>query len=154
MPIIPCAPHVPSTMPSIANNEKSLERVSEPKLQVYTRRNPKRSNHHSSPHFWVSDPNLGNLKLSGNIHSNHILEFVLETTNNLDVLIALRKGIRSYTLHSISNYVSYHILSPSFRVFTTNLSIIVIPKYVQDAFSILEWKDTIYEEMRALKKKK
>ncbi|KAH9657194.1 retrovirus-related pol polyprotein from transposon RE1 [Citrus sinensis] len=154
MPIMSCVPPVPSTMPSIVNNEKSLERVPEPELQVYTRRNSKRLNHHSSPHCQDSDPNTGNLELVGNIHSNPISESVLETTNDLDVPIAQRKGTRSCTLHPISKYVSYHRLSPFFRAFTANLSVIAIPKSVQDALSIPEWRDAVYAEMRALEKNK
>ncbi|XP_052299567.1 retrovirus-related Pol polyprotein from transposon RE1 isoform X1 [Citrus sinensis] len=154
MPIMSCVPPVPSTMPSIVNNEKSLERVPEPELQVYTRRNSKRSNHHSSPHCQDSDPNTGNLELAGNVHSNPISESVLETTNDLDVPIAQRKGTRSCTLHPISKYVSYHRLSPFFRAFTANLSVIAIPKSVQDALSIPEWRDAVYAEMRALEKNK
>ncbi|KAH9753027.1 protein kinase domain-containing protein [Citrus sinensis] len=82
------------------------------------------------------------------------LESVLETTNDLDVPIALRKGTRSCTLHPISKYVSYHRLSPSFRAFAANLSVIAIPKSVQDALSIPEWRDAGYAEMRALEKSK
>ena len=50
--------------------------------------------------------------------------------------------------------MSYHRLSPFFKAFTTNLSIIAIPKSVQDALSIPEWRDAVYAEMRALVKNK
>ena len=35
-----------------------------------------------------------------------------ENDSSLEILIVLRKGIRSCTKHFIYNYVSYHILSP------------------------------------------
>ena len=48
--------------------------------------------------------------------------------SDLDLPIALRKGVRSRTIHPISNFVSYHRLSSSFSVFTSHLSSIEIPK--------------------------
>ena len=44
------------------------------------------------------------------------------SNNDLDCPITLRKGVRSCTNHSIYNFVSYEGLSPSFRVFVTNLN--------------------------------
>ena len=71
-----------------------------------------------------------------------------------DLPIALRKGTRSCTKHSISNYVSYENLSPQFRAFTTSLDSTVIPKNTHIALEFLEWKNVVMKEMRALEKKK
>ncbi|RVX05233.1 Retrovirus-related Pol polyprotein from transposon TNT 1-94 [Vitis vinifera] len=69
-----------------------------------------------------------------------------------DLPIALRKQPRSYTLHPISKFVSYNTLSAKCRVFTTNLDRIQIPKNIQEALEIPEWKEVVMEEIRALEK--
>ena len=51
------------------------------------------------------------LNLSSNRNSN--------VSNDLDILVTLRKGTRSGTMHHISKYALYHRLSNSFRTFTT-----------------------------------
>ena len=53
----------------------------------------------------------------------------------------------------MSNFICYEKISPSFYAFTTQLSCVEIPKNVQDALRVPEWKEAILEEMRALKKK-
>jgi len=52
----------------------------------------------------------------------------------------------------LSNFVSYHNLSPPFYAFTSQLSSVEIPKNVQDALSVPEWKAAVLEEMNALEK--
>ncbi|RVW44140.1 Retrovirus-related Pol polyprotein from transposon RE1 [Vitis vinifera] len=69
-----------------------------------------------------------------------------------DLPIALRKQPRSCTLHPISKFVSYNALSTKCRAFTTNLDRIQIPKNIQEALEILEWKEAVMEEIRALEK--
>ena len=64
--------------------------------------------------------------------------------------MALTKGVRSCTLHPISHYVSYDRLSPDFRSFVSKLSNIEVPKTVEEALKIPEWKRAIEEEMEAL----
>ncbi|KAL0544471.1 hypothetical protein IC582_019587 [Cucumis melo] len=71
---------------------------------------------------------------------------------SLDLPIALRKGTRSCTKHSISNYVSYENLSPQFRAFTTSLDSTTIPKNIYIALECPEWKNAVMEEMKALEK--
>ena len=66
--------------------------------------------------------------------------------------IATRKGVRSCTKHPMSNYVSYKNLSPLFFVFTSHLSLVEIPKNVQEALQVPEWKKAISEEIKALEK--
>ena len=82
--------------------------------------------------------------------SNPLLE-----ENKLDLPIALRKGTRECTrrpLYPLSNFASYKNLSPYFHAFVTQLSHFEIPKSIKDAMQVLEWKDVILEEMRALEK--
>ncbi|KAL6317167.1 hypothetical protein AAG906_029919 [Vitis piasezkii] len=69
-----------------------------------------------------------------------------------DLPIAIRKQPRSCTLHPISNFVSYNSLSAKCRAFTTNLDRIQLPKNIQEAFEIPEWKEAVMEEIRALEK--
>ncbi|KAL4038503.1 hypothetical protein IC575_002124 [Cucumis melo] len=95
-------------------------------------------------------------------------EVIIKTSNNeaeqghtgkldkhapsLDLPIALRKGTRSCTKHSISNYVSYENLSPQFRAFTASLDSTTIPKDIHIALECPEWKNDVMEEMKALEK--
>ena len=72
--------------------------------------------------------------------------------SDLDLLIALRKVVRSCTIHPISNFVSYHRLSSSFFASSSHLSSIEIPKNVQEAFGDPSWKTAVVEEVKALKK--
>ena len=69
-----------------------------------------------------------------------------------DLPIALRKQPRSCTLHPISKFVSYNALSAKCHVFTTNLNRIQIPKNIQEALEIPDWKETVMEEIRAMEK--
>ncbi|KAA0056171.1 ty3-gypsy retrotransposon protein [Cucumis melo var. makuwa] len=55
---------------------------------------------------------------------------------SLDLSIALRKGTRSCTNHSISNYGSYENLSPQFRAFTASLDSATIPKNIHLALEL------------------
>ncbi|KAL0554267.1 hypothetical protein IC582_008184 [Cucumis melo] len=57
---------------------------------------------------------------------------------SLDLPIALRKGTRSCTKHSISNYVSYKNLSPQFIAFTANLDSTTISKNIHIALECRE----------------
>ena len=73
--------------------------------------------------------------------------------SDLDLLIAQRKGVRSCTLHPISNFVSYHRLYSSFKAFVTGLlSFDSVPRNIHEALMIPKWREVVYEEMRALQK--
>ena len=69
-----------------------------------------------------------------------------------DLPIAFRKQPHSCTLHPISKFVSYNALSTKCRAFTTNLDRIQIPKNIQEALEIPEWKEAVMEKIRALEK--
>ena len=71
---------------------------------------------------------------------------------DLDLPIAIRKGVQTCTKHPLSNYLSYHYLSQSHKSFLTSLDAIVIPKSMEGALKDPKWKETILEEMRALNK--
>lgn len=69
----------------------------------------------------------------------------------LDLLIAIRKGIRKCTTqHRISNFISFDRLSPSHKVFLCELNPIDIPKIFQEVLRNENWRKAMYEEMRAL----
>lgn len=70
---------------------------------------------------------------------------------DLDVLIAFRKGVKPFTQHPISKFISYSYLSPSFHTFTSNISSERIPRYIEEALSVPEWKVAVVKEMYSLK---
>ena len=52
----------------------------------------------------------------------------------------------------MSKYVSYDHLSPDFRAFITKLLDISVPKKIQEALRVPEWKQAVFDEIQALKK--
>ena len=72
------------------------------------------------------------------------------SSDTVNVPIAIRKGTRVCTKHPIATHASYHRLSTTMRAFTANLSSVEIPKDIQEALAIPEWKQVVLEEMRAL----
>ena len=71
---------------------------------------------------------------------------------SLDLPISLRKGSRSCTEHSISNYVSYENLSLQFKAFTASLDFTTIPKNIHICLECPEWKNVVMEEMKGFEK--
>ncbi|KAG6487993.1 hypothetical protein ZIOFF_056751 [Zingiber officinale] len=60
--------------------------------------------------------------------------------NELNLPVAVRKGVRSCTQHPISNYVSYSRLSPSYHAFVSQLSNLAIPSsYYEANFPPEDW---------------
>ena len=49
--------------------------------------------------------------------------------DDLDILIAHRKGARACTKHPLSNFVSYSRLSPSYKAFVSSLFSVSIPNH-------------------------
>ncbi|TYK15167.1 reverse transcriptase [Cucumis melo var. makuwa] len=70
---------------------------------------------------------------------------------SLDMPIALRKGTRSCTKHSMCNYMSYSNLSRKITVFTASLGTATIPN-IHEAMESPKWKTAVMEEIGALKK--
>ena len=61
-----------------------------------------------------SSQNLGNLPM----------DFTPLPLSDLDILIAIRKGVRNCTKYPIAKYRSYQRLSEKYRAFTSNISLI------------------------------
>ena len=70
--------------------------------------------------------------------------------NEVDIPIALRKGIRSCTKLPISQFLGYSYLSKPMWVFVTHPSQSTIPNTVEKALQNSEWKAAIFDEMNAL----
>uniref|UniRef100_A0A2N9EHM3 Integrase catalytic domain-containing protein n=1 Tax=Fagus sylvatica TaxID=28930 RepID=A0A2N9EHM3_FAGSY len=73
-----------------------------------------------------------------------------QSTSDLDLPIAIRKGKRTCTEHPISNCVSFDHLSPSFKAFSLSISSLVVPKSYREALSHPGWRKAMEEEMHAL----
>ena len=113
--------------PSSESNETDAHPPNQQELRVYSRR--QRNNQTMNPqHSQEANPMVDPLPLdeSGNNHSN----------TDLDIPIALRKGIRSCTQHPISKFISYSKLSSSFKTFTSSLSDVFIPRNIEEALKI------------------
>ena len=74
-----------------------------------------------------------------------------ESTDS-NIPIVARKSVRSCTKHPLSK--CHKNISFNFRVFTSQVFCMEIPKSVQDAPMIPKWKETVFEEMKALEKNK
>lgn len=70
--------------------------------------------------------------------------------NDLNVPIALQKGVRTCTQHPITNYVHYERPTDQYRDSTAKNHGIAIPRDIKSALQILEWKVVVLEEMKAL----
>lgn len=75
-----------------------------------------------------------------------------ESSKSFEISIALKKSIQSCTLHPISRFVSYSILSLRFHTFTANLDKLAISRNIYNILKILEWREAIMEEIKALEK--
>ena len=103
-----------------------------------------------------TDPTISpNLPLTSSPAADDPSNFVTplpSEPNDIDVPIAIRKGVRSCTQHPISNFVSYSHLSPSYRAFVSKISSICVPNRVQDALVDPKWKHAMIEEIKTLHK--
>ena len=70
--------------------------------------------------------------------------------NDLDLPIAVRKGVRTCTKHPISNHLTYSKLSNNFKAFFIEVDKIQVPRDIHEAFQDLKWKEAVLEEMKAL----
>jgi len=59
------------------------------------------------------------------------LDITIPTMENLEVPIALRKGVRTCTNHPISKFVSYAKLSPSYKAFVSTLDSMQVPNTIR-----------------------
>ena len=82
------------------------------------------------------------------IPSNTDEPIPLEGPNNdLGWPIALRKAVRSCTLHPISLFVSYEGLSHKFHAFITELTTKEIPNNIYEALKQPRWRVAVEEEI-------
>ena len=99
------------------------EDLQQQKLRVYSRRTDPRRTIQSSVHYQEPKPISIDLECTRNFYSSPVVD-------DLDLPITLGTGTRSYTLHPISNFVSYHRLPHSYKAFLSNMSNVVVPKLV------------------------
>ena len=126
--------------PLIPNQEESINQDDPWFGKVYSRR----KNLAPRPmHIHDSDPNP----------RREVTTLEIESNNNLNLPIAIRKGSRECTkrpLYPLSNYVSFHKFSPAHKNFLMSLNSITIPKNVSEALSDENWKQAMNVEMKAL----
>lgn len=70
--------------------------------------------------------------------------------NDLDMPIALWKGVRSCVNYCISNQLAYSKLSLQLKEFTTSIDQVEVPKDIQSALQDPKSKPVVLEEMRGL----
>ena len=119
------------------------------KLRIYTRHrfnSNTKNNQVNLEHGQSSAPssqNLGNLPMDS----------TPLPLSDLDIPIAIRKGVRNCTKYPIAKYLSYQRLSEKYRASTSNISHLFIPRTIQEALGHSEWRLVDQEEMNALLKK-
>ena len=57
---------------------------------------------------------------------------------DLDMPVALRKGVGAYTQHLISKYVSYKNLSSKHKAFISKITHLFVPRTIREALQILD----------------
>lgn len=125
-------------MSTIESPETKDERLKTPITKVYSRRKkPEISSHDLS-----IDPEIG----------NEIETQFFDSHEDLELPIAIRKGVRTCTRHPISQFVSFQHLSPQYQAFVTQMSSHEVPNSVQEAIKLKPWREAVNEEMRALEK--
>ena len=71
---------------------------------------------------------------------------------DLNLPIAVRKGVRSCTQHPTGKQVSYDRLSPNHRAFVVALDSTQVPRDIQEALQNPKWVAAVKEEVQALEK--
>ena len=66
---------------------------------------------------------------------------------NIDLPIALRKKTRSCTLHPISKFISYKVLSTKMHALTIKLDETKIPRNIKKALEAPRWNKAVMEEI-------
>ena len=72
--------------------------------------------------------------------------------SDLDILIAIQKGVRNCTEHLIAKYLSSQRLLGQYKVFISNISHLFIARTIQEALGNSEWRSAVQEEINALLK--
>ncbi|KAJ4723440.1 Retrovirus-related Pol polyprotein from transposon TNT 1-94 [Melia azedarach] len=113
---------------------------------VYSRRQ-KENVIKSIPLPRIQSPSLDKGNISNSSSSNS-LDSKIKT--NLDIPIAIRKGVRTSTRYPLAHFISYHRLGHTFQAFTTSLSSEIIPNKIQTALTDPKWSEAVFEVLRAL----
>lgn len=144
-----------SLMPSKENSLTGGEVLQNSELQVYTRKrfHPRNKDMKVNPvQVQSENPSSGT---SGNptpTLSPSNISNDAPIISDLDVPIAVRKGVRNCTKHPISNYLSYHKLSKGHKAFTSRISHLFVPRNIQEALDDPNWKLAVMEEINALRR--
>lgn len=80
-----------------------------------------------------------------------VVEEDVEEDDDLDLSIAIRKGVRACTKHPISIYLTYSQLLGSYRAFISKVGEIQVPRTILEALQDPQWKMAVIGEMKALK---
>lgn len=73
------------------------------------------------------------------------------SSDEVDLLIFLRKGIHTCNTHHVHNFFSDHYFSPSYLVFVTNLLTVEVSKTVPKVMTRSGWLHAMIEEMTDLR---
>lgn len=98
-----------------------------------------------NPHVPIPKSSLDSIFETGNMS-------IPSEVGDSNIPITLQKGVRSCTQHPISNFVSYHALSSSFRNYVVSLSSVIIIRRVSKALAQPQWRTAMEEEMKLYKK--
>lgn len=96
-----------------------------------------------------SDVPHGNSSIS-NPTFKPIKNSVIPHDTDLDIPVAIRKGVLSCTPHPVAKYLSYHRLFINYKAFTSKVSHLFIPKIIEEALGHPQWKVAAMEQMRTL----
>lgn len=118
---------IPIPSPSSSHDQEEQQPISERPFQVYSRR-PKASQQDQSLN---REPDPGE-------------------SSDLNVPIAIRKGVRTCTKHPIYNFLTCTKLSSGFKAFTAKIDNEKIPRNIHEAIKDPKWEKAGQEEMRAL----
>jgi len=79
-------------------------------------------------------------------------ENIASITDDSNIPIALRKGVRSCTSHPISRFVSYRGLSSSYHALVPAINSVQVPNSIEEALKDSGWRRVVNEEISVLDK--
>ncbi|KAH9783514.1 hypothetical protein KPL71_009336 [Citrus sinensis] len=141
-----------SNSPSFSKHRSTQLESSQ--LHVYTRRkNENKESENLALLMQCHDSNLNSNPAQVHLsEADHSPELIVPVIDDADVPIALRKGVRSCTIHPIGNFVSYNSLSLVYRTFITSLDSVQIPRTIHETLKHPGWQKAVQDEVTALEK--
>ncbi|CAN1800959.1 Retrovirus-related Pol polyprotein from transposon TNT 1-94, partial [Linum perenne] len=134
------APDSNSDATSNTNNAGQGEEQYKPEILVYKRRQREVESAEITPDSSLQEEQV-------------ITEAVSPTEeSDLNIPIAIRKGVRDCTKHPINRHVGYECLSSNYQSFITSLDNVEIPKTIEEALKHPKWKQAVIDELEALQK--